>query len=414
MASNNEIICQLPKMLSGDELLACMRRLPNYDKSIRNADAPIRLMELSNLYDIYIPNAMSTEIYSKLYLAMLRSLQKKNSRLMTLQQKENGKAINGLEYCGIMGGSDSFTIIGASGIGKSTAIATSINVMEGHKVIEIDSPYMKVIPCLIVQCPFDSSVKGLLLEVLRKVDERLETKYHQNALRTHATIDMLIGIVSEVALLHIGLLIVDEIQHVCTSKNGKNLVGMLTQLINNSGISIGMVGTPKSNEFFTQEIPLARRSLGLEYKTMPFNDDFHFFCKTLYEYQYTNKEAILDDGIIEWLYEHTAGIAALVVGLIHDAQELAILNGSEILNKANFVDAYKNRLSMMHDFISPSIVHNPSTSRPKDKVKIKKELDGTSSIDDYNIIKLADRAKTEHLDMLALMREHFQVEEVLI
>ena len=77
MASNNEIIGQLPKMLSGDELLACMRRLPNYDKSIRNADAPIRLMELSNLYDIYIPNAMSTEIYSKLYLAMLRSLQKK-------------------------------------------------------------------------------------------------------------------------------------------------------------------------------------------------------------------------------------------------------------------------------------------------------------------------------------------------
>lgn len=196
MASNNEIIGQLPKMLSGDELLVCMRRLPNYDKSIRNADAPIRLMELSNLYDIYIPNAMSTEIYSKLYLAMLRSLQKKNSRLMTLQQKENGKAINGLEYCGIMGGSDSFTIIGASGIGKSTAIATSINVMEGHKVIEIDSPYMKVIPCLIVQCPFDSSVKGLLLEVLRKVDERLETKYHQNALRTHATIDMLIGIVT--------------------------------------------------------------------------------------------------------------------------------------------------------------------------------------------------------------------------
>lgn len=26
-----------------------------------------------------------------------------------------------------------------------------------------------------------------------------------------------------------------------------------------------MVGTPKSNEFFTQEIPLARRSLGLEW-----------------------------------------------------------------------------------------------------------------------------------------------------
>ena len=43
---------------------------------------------------------------------------------------------------------------------------------------------------------------------------------------------------------HVGILIVDEIQNVCKSKNGKNLVGMLTQLINNSGISIAMVCTP--------------------------------------------------------------------------------------------------------------------------------------------------------------------------
>lgn len=292
--------------------------------------------------------------------------------------------------------------------------ATSINVMEGHKVIEIASPYMKVIPCLIVQCPFDSSVKGLLLEILRKVDECLETKYHQNALRTHATIDMLIGIVSEVSLLHIGLLIVDEIQHVCTSKNGKNLVGMLTQLINNSGISIGMVGTPKSNEFFTQEIPLARRSLGLEYKTMPFNDEFYNFCRELYKYQYTQIETSIDDGIIEWLYEHTSGVAALVVGLIHDAQELAILNGSEELNRANLMNAYTNRLSMMHDFISPSIVHNSNTSKVKSRPKVVKKTIGEIVSEDCNIIHLADRARKEKKDMVALLKGCFVVEEVSI
>ena len=57
---------------------------------------------------------------------------------------------------------------------------------------------------------------------------------------------MLIGSVSQVALNHIGLLIVDEIQNVVNNKNGKSLMGMLTQLINNSGISICMVGTPES------------------------------------------------------------------------------------------------------------------------------------------------------------------------
>ena len=39
---------------------------------------------------------------------------------------------------------------------------------------------------------------------------------------------MLIGAVSQVALNHIGLLVVDEIQNVFNSKNGKSLVGTLT------------------------------------------------------------------------------------------------------------------------------------------------------------------------------------------
>ena len=76
-----------------------------------------------------------------------------------------------------------------------------------------------------MQCPFDSSVKGLLLEVLRKVDEVLDSKYYQNALRARATTDMLIGSVSQVALNHIGMLVVDEIQNVANSKNGKSLIG---------------------------------------------------------------------------------------------------------------------------------------------------------------------------------------------
>lgn len=62
-----------------------------------------------------------------------------------------------------------------------------------------------------MQTPFDSSVKGLLLEILRKVDEELESNYYKNALKVRITTDMLIGMVSSVAMNHIGLLIVDEI-----------------------------------------------------------------------------------------------------------------------------------------------------------------------------------------------------------
>ena len=297
MNSLSEIINVLPHMKSGSELRSALEVLPEYDVAICNADAPVRLMALSDLYRVYVPNQMSLEIYSKLYLALMRSLQKKGTKLAVQQQNQNFKAIMQQEYSGIMGGSDSFTIIGASGIGKSSAISRAITLITENRIIEVENPHTKIIPCICVQCPFDSSVKGLLLEVLRKVDEAIDSNYYQNALRARATTDMLIGSVSQVALNHIGLLVVDEIQNVCNSKHGKSLVGMLTQLINNSGISICMVGTPESAVFFEQAMQLARRSLGLRYDVMKYGEDFRMFCEVLYSYQYVKQRTEITDAV---------------------------------------------------------------------------------------------------------------------
>ena len=281
---NRNFIENMPEMKSGQELISSLTVLPEYDDSIRNENQAIRLMQLSDLYRMYIPSSMSLEIYSKLYLALLRSLQKKGTQAAVRQKYENYKRIQNQDYRGIIGGSDSFTIIGTSGIGKSSAISRAIELITENKMIEIEEPYTKIIPCVIVQCPFDSSVKSLLLEILRKVDEALETHYYQNALRARATTDMLIGSVSQVALNHIGMLIVDEIQNVVNSKNGKSLIGSLTQLINNSGISICMVGTPECTPFFEQALQLARRSVGLQYQNMPYDAYFESFCKILFDY----------------------------------------------------------------------------------------------------------------------------------
>ena len=192
-----------------------------------------------------------------------------------------------ITYLRIIGGADSFTIIGMSGIGKSSAIERALQLIGAEHVIQLEKPYTKIIPCLTVQCPFDSSVKGLMLEILKTVDEKLDTTYYKTALRARATTDMLIGSVSQVCLNHIGLLVVDEIQNVVNSKNGKQLIGSLTQLINSSGISIGMVGTPESETFFTQAMQLARRSLGLKYNALSYDEHFLNVCKILFQYQYT-------------------------------------------------------------------------------------------------------------------------------
>ena len=156
---------------------------------------------------------------------------KKQTHIAMKQRYENARIVRGSNGSGILGGTDSFTVIGISGLGKSAAICKAVELLEGNCVVELESPYTKIIPCLTVQCPFDSSVKGLLFEILRKVDETLNSRYYENAVRARATTDMLIGSVSQVALNHIGVLIVDEIQNVAENKNGRNMVGMLTLIL---------------------------------------------------------------------------------------------------------------------------------------------------------------------------------------
>lgn len=408
----------MPEMKSGQELVSALSVFPDYDDSARSEKQSARLMALSDLYRLYIPSQMSLEIYSKLYLALLRSIQKKGMQAAVKQQYQNHKAILSQEYRGIIGGSDSFTIIGTSGIGKSSAISRAIELITENRIFEIQSLHTKVIPCIVVQCPFDSSVKGLLLEILRKVDEILASSYYSYALKSRATTDMLIGSVSQVALNHIGMLIVDEIQNVVNAKNGKSLIGALTQLINNSGISICMVGTPESTVFFESAMQLARRSLGLQYYAMPYDAYFESFCGTVFPYQYVKNKTEITPTIMQWLYEHSAGVVSVVVSLIHDAQEIAILTGQETLDLETLNQAYQQRMNMLHGYIQPAAQHRGQSTKTKKTVAAVRSADMPTEKRECHVptalVDLVSQAKKENRNIVSLLKEHYTVVEVAV
>ncbi len=409
----------LPTMKLGDALIKALEIKPDYDESIRKENMAVRLMRLSDIYNAYIPSKMTEEIYYKLYLALVYSMRKKTTRKAVLQQNENHKAIMAQEYRGIIGGADSLLIAGTSGIGKSKAISRVISLIPDKGVMELDMPYSFIISCVVVQCPFDSSVKNLLLEILRKVDEQMGSNYYQNAIRARATTDMLLGMVSQVSLNHIGLLVIDEIQNVVNSKNGRGLIGMLAQLINDSGISICMVGTPESVMFFESSDYLARRSLGLQYQAMDYDDDFHKICKELYSYQYVRHYTELTEAITEWMYEHSAGIVSNIVVLLHDAQEIAIMDGTETLDISSLNKAYKNRMALLHDYIAPSIQKRKGTTtikRKADRVHEMNEVqDSIKETEQENLIALlVSQAKQNSTDIVKLLRENLIVMEVSV
>ena len=413
MLKLSDVTKALPRMLTGSELTDALQVIPPYDPRVRQQDTATRLTALSALYRIYHPSLMSSEIYIKLYLALLRSLQKKGTKLAIQQSYQNARACRGLDFEGIIGGSDSFTIIGSSGIGKSSAISRAISVISASGIIEVDEPYTRIIPALTVQCPFDCSVKGMLLEILRKIDEAIDSNYYGNALRVRATSDMLIGSVSQSALNHVGLLIVDEVQNVVGNKHGKALIAALTQLINNAGISICMVGTPECLPFFEQAMPLARRSLGLQYTRMEYNQYFQDFCHILYQYQYVQNVSFISPAVTDWLYEHSGGILSVVVSLVHDAQEIAILNGIEELSLATLNEAYLKRLLLLHGYIAPHKNTNPSHSTPLPPTPAPLSI---SSADTryVSIAEIVSSAKSHCLDVVSALKAQFPIEEVKI
>lgn len=394
----------LNKMLTGDYLLHKMSIYPEYNHLyIKKFDPCIRLNELSKIYDIYVPTKMTIEIYVQLYLSLIKSLNKKCT--MAAQKQR---------YCslqnGVIGGADSFTILGDSGIGKSTAINVAIKQIINSQIIEIQHPYSKVIPFLTVQCPYDSSVRSMLLEILRQIDEVFKTDNYSHAIKQRLTIDVLIGKVAQLCLNHIGVLIIDEIQNIAISKNGKMLIRSLTQLINNSGVSICMVGIPECEDFFSQEMYLARRSTGLKYNKLSY-ENFKEICCVIWKYQFTINITELNKDIIDWLYYYTDGIVAILIQLVHDSQEFCIINNIESLT-INILDkVYSERFSFIKPHINNEYIINFNKNKPR-----KKEIENTNDTKyKDNILEiLLQESKNKNKDMIALLKTVCKVEEIKI
>lgn len=400
----------LPPLLSGRELIDRIGCYPHYDEQIRDNDQNVRLEALTDIYRLYYPFPITVEIYNKLYLATSLSLKKKNTKLAIRQRNETYKAMIGnKEYHGIIGGADSLTVIGKSGTGKTSAIMTAINMISCQKVIETENPYSRIIPALKVECPFDASSKGLLLEIMRSVDEVLGTNYFESSRKTSDTTDILIGAVSQIALNHIGLLVIDEIQNVWGRKNGILLMSMIIQIINSSGISIALVGTEECIPFFEKAAQLARRAQGIKFSTLSFDDTFDAFCTTVWQYQYVKEYTSINEEIVEWLYEHSAGIVSNIVSLIHDAQEIAILDGYEKLNIESLENAYKRRMSMMQRFIeSPK---RKKTVKHDSRKDVFEEQDACIS---ESIVDMVKTAKNRGLNPVDFLMEHIVIEEVAV
>ena len=153
---------------------------------------------------------------------------------------------------------------------------------------------------------------------------------------------------------HIGLLVIDELQNICyrNRETGTRFLNFLVQLINGTGVSVCMVGTPRVLQILQQEFRSARRTTGLVYDRLAKDKEYALLLHGLWHYQYTRYATDLTSEMQNWLYRKTQGIPDILVKLLYSAQKQAILDGRETLDYEIFECAYLKNLGMVSEYIS--------------------------------------------------------------
>ena len=136
------------------------------------------------------------------------------------------------------------------------------------------------------------------------------------------------------------------------------------------------------------------------------------------------KSTKINDAIVEWLYNHSAGVLSIVVTLFHDAQEMAILNGKEEITIETLNDAYNSRMQFMQEYIQPVVkkvsarkqVQNRTvtvqTHNVIKEVPMKGLLKKKCEVKFHSVQELIDWAKEHDRDVMEILREFCAVEVV--
>jgi hypothetical protein len=135
---------------------------------------------------------------------------------------------------------------------------------------------------------------------------------------------------ARVAALHgLGVLVIDEIQHLSEAKSGgsKKMLNFFVQLVNTIGLPVVLIGTYKAQSFLSGEFRQTRRGTGqgdFVWDPMDNDDVWQYFVEALWKFQYTRKPTVMADSLREALYESSAGITDFAVKLYMLAQARAI------------------------------------------------------------------------------------------
>lgn len=363
----NPLIESLPPILTEVEVIQFCSNFPNYDPKEKELDASYRFHCVQRVFQYFQPFVIHLELEQKISRCIRQGYISRNpfNKNEVKRRNESYKAIKEGRFlekyeAPINRTATGFTIIGFSGIGKSTAIDKILSIYP--KVIRHTDYKGKAyqhcqIPWLKLDCPFDGSLKGLCLSFFSRIDELLGTNYFSKYRPRANTIDTLLQHMVHIANLYsIGVLIIDEIQHLNSGKSGgsEKMLNFFVTLINTIGIPVIMIGTNKAVSILQSQFRQARRGSGqgdLVWNQMPKDETWELFLEGLWDYQWVKQYTPLNEEISEVLYEESQGIIDIAVKIFMISQLKAISNEQEKLSISLIRTVVKENLQLVRPML---------------------------------------------------------------
>lgn len=220
----NILVEALPAIKTDAQWLEQLLTLPAFDEEQREDDAHIRAYNIAELKDLFIPGDRHLLLARRLDQLIRWGYRKRNPRspdrarlLQTTYEhaQTSGQAIK-LKFddkrpiC-------SFSLIGQSGMGKSTSTEEILAAYPQYIFHPEDNLFQIV--WLKVDCPKNGSVRDLAMTLLEIFDSILGTTHALVSTRTNAY--ALTAKVSHLAMTHsLGILVLDEMQNLSVKKSG--------------------------------------------------------------------------------------------------------------------------------------------------------------------------------------------------
>lgn len=345
MYRHNAFIEALPPVYSAEQIGSLLRRTPFYNEGERLQPIHQRLQAVQRIAHFLepLPRYITLE---QAFSRMIRSGYLTRNPISAEWIKQIRSGFPNLDWGNSIPGytpkirqnSLSFSIIGTSGVGKTTAVESVLSLYpqviihteySGHSFNQAQLVWLKL------ECPQDGSLRGLCLNFFQGFDYLFDTRFYKE--RSRRTVNELLPDMAQFAAnCGLGLLVIDEIQRLHEAKSGgaEKMLNFFVELSNTIGVPVVLVGTYKALPFLNREFAMARRSAGqgdLIWSNEKKNEIWDYLMSRVWKYQWTSLNTPLTQELKDVFYEESQGIIDIAIKLYMLAQWAVIGTDNEAI-----------------------------------------------------------------------------------